>query len=69
VSAVKLIEGPVAEKNREISNEIKLLCDLCDETERRMLETNTSAARKARRRRMKQEKVRRSYCSFVGTKV
>jgi len=69
VSAVKLIEGPVAEKNREISNEIKLLCDLCDETERRMLETNTSAARKARRRRMKQEKVRRSYCSFVGSKA
>ena len=57
VSGVSALQEPLQGKCNDALAEIKRLNSLCEGFERQLTEINTAAARKARHRRMEQEKV------------
>lgn len=61
VSSVSVLQEPLQGKCNDVLEEIELLDSLCDGFERQLTDINTSAARKARRRRMEQEMVSRRH--------
>ena len=64
-SSVAALERPLDDKCEEVSNEARRLDDLCFEVEQRLRSMTSSAARKARRKRMEQGKVRQEVASEV----